>query len=235
MDQRQQLSIFRAQTVNVRELESAWRHLNRHINSLLISKNPVSVDVLTKLLAIVYCALAESVFSRLVHTPHGLEPSEIDHVKAIAGAQGVKVGWIKCAELALERVDAARSNHGHNVRKRLTQLIDEYIFDPSLIRNKLAHGQWHTALNREGTAENQELTSEIRGLTVVDLYRQKHALVKLSQIVEDIIESPNKAHMRDYWAHLTELEEQQREMKSWTMQRKIDRLHEKRSFAQDAG
>lgn len=234
MDEQQKVVVFNAQTINVRELEKAWAHTNRQINALILQKNAKGIEISTKFLALVYCALAESLFSKLIHTPYGLSIIEIDQVKASANRFGVKAGWIKCAELAMKHVGGAKSNHGHNVLQKLSSMIEQYIFDPSQIRNKLAHGQWSVALNRENTAINQQITDEIEAHCVVELYRRKHALEKLAAIIEDIIESPNKAHHRDYWVHLTEFEKAQKTLSTWTYNKKVTQLFEKKSHTQKA-
>jgi hypothetical protein len=141
MNQQQREDVFHAQTQNVRGLETAWAHLNRQINALILQKNNKSVEVTTKLLAVIYYALAESKFSKLIHTPNGLSIHEIIQAKHVASTQGVKFGWLKCSELALQRVAGVRSSHGPNVFQKLSRLIEQFIFDPSLVRNKLAHGQ----------------------------------------------------------------------------------------------
>jgi hypothetical protein len=230
MDQSQRLAVYKAQTTNVRELELAWSHTNKQINSLLITKQNKAVEITTKSLTLIYCALAESIFSKLIHTPYGLTLDEIVQVKKAANNDGVKYGWLKCAELSIRHIDGSKSGHKHNVRLRLTRLIDTYIFDPSLIRNKLAHGQWSVALNRKNDAVNNAITLEIKKHSIVELYKRKHALTSFSLIMEDIIESPNKAHHRDYWKHMTEMEETQHKLSSWTLQVKIDQLTKKKNF-----
>jgi hypothetical protein len=231
LDQKAKLEIFVAQTANVRALETAWAHINRQINALILQRQHKSVEVATKFLALNYCALAEAIFSKLLHTPHGLELAEIEQVKAAAAAEGVKEGWLRCAELAARRIDGSKRGHSQNVLQRVKGLVKSFIFDPSLVRNKLAHGQWAVALNRENTALNSELTRSIEDLTVVELYRRKHALEHLSSILEDIIESPNRAHRRDYWTHLTRLEEAQMKLSKWTVQAKMEQLFRKKSYA----
>lgn len=230
MEEEQRMAVFRAQTANTRELEVAWAHVNRQINSLILHKQEKSVEVTTKVLALIYCALAESMFSKLIHIPNGLTVDEILQVKRETRESGVKEGWVKCAELAVRRIDGVKSSHAQNVLKKLKELIQQYVFDPSLIRNKLAHGQWSVALNRDNDAVNNQMTNDIAALDVVELYRRKHALQNLTSILEDIVESPNKAHMRDYWAHLTTLESKQIEMARWTMQKKVAQLFAKRSY-----
>jgi len=233
MDEHQRAKIFDAQTINVRELEKAWIHTNRQINALILQKNLKAIEVNTKLLALIYCALAEAIFSKLIHTPHGLSLDNLEQVKILTNANGVKSGWLKCSELAMLRVQGAKSSHCQNVLKKLSTMIEAYIFDPSILRNKLAHGQWSIALNRQNTAVNQEITSEIEAHTVVELYRRKHALEKLAAIIEDIIESPNKAHHRDYWSHITDFEQSQMKLSSWTYEAKVQQLFAKKARAPD--
>lgn len=231
MQEQQRVDVFRAQTKNVQELERSWKHINRQLNALLLTSNDVAVHVNTKILALVYCALAEALFSKILHTPKGLTLDEIQQVKAATKFGGVKEGWIKCVELAMLSVQGAKGSHGPNVRQRLQRLIEKFIFDPSLLRNKLAHGQWCIALNRENDAINSQLTSEISALDVVEIYRRKSALQRLAAILEDIIESPNKAHHRDYWDHLDKFEKDQQKMAEWTLTKKVQQLREKAAYA----
>ncbi|OBQ38904.1 MAG: hypothetical protein AN487_06120 [Anabaena sp. CRKS33] len=42
---------------------------------------------------------------------------------------------------------------------RLLKIVEENVIPNSLIRNKVAHGQWVVALNREHTAKNENLTN----------------------------------------------------------------------------
>jgi hypothetical protein len=231
MNEQQRLEVFQTQTENVRQLEKAWSHVNMQTNLLILAKATDGLVIHTKLLGLIYCALAEALFSKLIHTPHGLTLNYIDQIKTASDRYGVKHGWLKCSELALLSVQGAKSSHGQNVQKKLAELIKKHIFDPSIIRNKLAHGQWAIALNRDNNAVNKDITKEIENLTVVELYRRKFALEKLSRILEDMIESPNKAHHRDYWIHLVEYEEAQKKMSAWTMAKKEKQLFLKRSFA----
>lgn len=229
MDEDQRLSVFKAQTQNVRELKTAWTLINRQINRTLLLNDKLSLGVQTKLLAVVYCALAEAAFSKMIHTPHGLKLDEISQVKNARNADGVKSGWIKCAQVAIRRVDGNSPSYVPNVLRKLSSLIEDFIYDPSLLRNKLAHGQWSIALNRENTAVNNKITREIENYSVIDFYRYEHALLNISAIIEDMIESPNKAHRRDYWVYLTEIENGETEMSTWTLERKLERLQQKRA------
>jgi hypothetical protein len=122
-----------------------------------------------------------------------------------------------------------------NVLQKLNQLIEKFILDPSLIRNKLAHGQWRVALNRDNTAINRDITQEIASYDVVVLYRRKNALSRLAAILHDLIQSPNKAHWRDYWTHLVALESDQDMMAAMTYAQKEAQIFEKRSHMHRLG
>lgn len=91
MNQIQRLDIFKAQTANVRELNGAWSHLKRSINRDLIKNNQNSLNVHTRLLALTYCAWTGALFSKLIHTPHGLSLVDISQIKTEAKENGVLV------------------------------------------------------------------------------------------------------------------------------------------------
>lgn len=227
MNEQDRECVFHAQCTNVRTLVTVWAQINSSINGHYTKDQVTLAERETKLLAVIYCALAESIFSKLIHTPHGLSLDSIQQIKAAQNHSGVKDGWLKSVELALRRVDARRSNHLPNVRRRLDSFVNKYIFDPSLIRNKLAHGQWCTALNRDNSLVNADLTREIATLNVVELYRRRTALDSLAAIVEDIIESPNRAHMRDYWVRLDAFERRAEHQRLWTLEAKVEALKKK--------
>lgn len=230
MQESDRLDVFNAQTENVRALEQAWKHINKTINSAYSSGEISTDEIHTKLLAQVYCAFAEAVFSKVIHTPNGLTLDEISQVKS-RGSSNIVEAWKKCVELSLRKIQGKTSGHIANTRQKIESLIESYIYDPSLLRNKISHGQWNVALNSHNTKINQSLTNKIQSITVVDLYRLKAAFQSLFRIVEDIIESPNKAHHRDYWQHITKFEESQKEMASWTLENKITSLKQKKQRA----
>lgn len=233
MLEQDRLDVFAAQTENVRALEQAWKHINKTINAAYSSGDNSTAAIHTKLLAQVYCAFAEAVFSKVIHTPDGLTLNEISQVKS-RGKKNVVEAWKKCVELSLRKVQGKSSGHVANTRQKVESLIDQYIYDPSLLRNKIAHGQWKVALNSNNSKVNETLTAKVQAISVVDLYRHKEAFQSLFRIVEDIIESPNKAHHRDYWSHITQFEESQRKMASWTIEKKIASLKAKKGRAKHA-
>jgi len=162
------LEVFKAQTKNVQVLDQAIKHITRAINHALRVGDKTSAAVHTKILALVFSAWAEARFSKLIHTPYGFTPDEILQIKTAHQKNGLEKGWEKCLELALKKVPASQqSSEIPNKRKKLLEIIKEYIIDLSLLRNKIAHGQWEIALNRDNDAENSLVTDKLDKLDVI--------------------------------------------------------------------
>jgi hypothetical protein len=230
MDRTTQLEIFKAQTQNVRELDSTWNHLLRTINRELIKDSFVSANFHTRLLALVFCSWSEATFSKLIHTPYGFELDEIEQIKTTA-KNDIVDGWRKCLELGLNHIATKpKSSYIPNIRLSLERIIDSYVSGPRLLRNKIGHGQWCIALNRDNDAINKELTTQIGGLDVVELCIWKEAFRSLSNIIEILIESPNGAFHREYWTEIDKIEEHLRRTEKWTLAEKIQQLKKKASY-----
>lgn len=221
--------IFDAQCDNVRELKSAWTHVNITINQALKEDNDKQLTFQTRMLGLIFCAYSEATFLKLIHTDKKFSSDEIEQIK-VSAKRSIVEGWKKCLELALRKVDAKKSNHVPNVQQKTLSLIKDYIEEPSLIRNKIAHGQWHTALNRKNTEINQDLTHKIQNLTVIDLTKYRAAFDRLSAIIEDIIESPNHAHWKFYWDHVVQFEQEQKKMSGHTIEAKRSLLKKKAGY-----
>lgn len=230
VDRNIQLEIYKAQVKNVRELNSAWTHLKRSINRDLIKGNHSSARLHTKILAVVYCTWLEASFSKLIHTPYGFELSEIERIKLLASKNIVKA-WEECVSIAASKIDSGRSNYVPNLKKKLVKLIEVYVKDPSELRNKVAHGQWVIALNRDNTAIHQSLTDSISNIDIVKLDILHDACKGLCEIVEALVESPNHTFHRDYWILLSELEDHLEKTSHYTLADKVALLKAKQQRA----
>ena len=140
MDRTAQLEVYRAQTTNVKALQTAMRQLRHSINRSLRANDAPAVEVFTKFYALAFCAWSEANFSKLLHTPHGFSLDEIAQVQR-AKADGISAAWKKCVELGLRHLDVDRGSFKPNAKQKLDAIITQHVFDPSLLRNKLAHGQ----------------------------------------------------------------------------------------------
>ena len=180
--------------------------------------------------SLVFCAWAECNFSKLIHTPHGFELNEIDQIKTKA-KNDIVAGWLKCLEIGLKRVlTSPKSNYIPNIRKSVERIIASYVHEPRLLRNKIAHGQWCIALNRDNDGVNNDLTNQIAEIDVVKLCKWKAAYQSLSNIIEILIESPDRAFHRDYWQEIVKIEEYLKNTETWTLKEKIQQLKHKASF-----
>lgn len=221
MDQNSRLNVFNAQTKNVRELDKAITQIKRSINDALKRNDHTSVRILTKTLALVFCAWVEANFSKVIHTPYGFSLNEIEQIKKIYMDNGVEKGWEKCVELGTIRASKRKSSkYIANIRLELSRLIKDYIVEPSLLRNKIAHGQWAIALNRNNTAENKDLTNSLATLDITEIIKWIKIHKHISLVIEALIESPERAFHKEYWIKVTELKEFIKETETWSLGKK---------------
>jgi hypothetical protein len=228
MNQATRLIIFKAQTSNVREIDKDLVQINRVVNDALRHGNDTTVHALTKPMALVFCAWVEANFSKVIHTPYGFSLNEIQQIKKVYKENGLERGWEKCIELGIRRIAGRKnSNYTPNIRQELKKLVSQYVVEPRLLRNKVAHGQWVIALNTENNAVNNDLTNALNALNVVTISRWFKINEHLALIVEALIESPNRAFHRDYILEITKLKEFILKSEDWSMEQKISLLRKK--------
>lgn len=219
------LEIYKACVENLREIKRQRTNLKRLFNNSIKTKNHQSFDLLTKLYSLLYSSFAEVCFTKTIHTPYGLSEDEIQQIQS---KRNLDQKWIKCLELAFSRIDnMANKGEIQNKNLILTRHLTTYIIGPSQIRNKIAHGQWVTALNNDNTAINNETTERISQLDFVKVDILFEVYEKIGQAIEDLIESPHKTHFRDFYTHMTELEALVEETKTWDIRTKIKTLETK--------
>lgn len=229
MNNAEKLVVYQTQTRNVKALSKAWKHINILVNNAIRRHDHFSVQTLTKTLILVFSAWAEANFSKLIHTPYGFTNTEILQIKSEYKSDGMEAGWSKCLELALRKVskNGQRSSFVPNVRQRLKRIIKEYVIDPRGIRNKIAHGQWEIALNGNNDKINIDISTKIQELDPVVIKVWYEIFRYLSEIIECLIESPNRAFHRDYWVIVNELEEYIDKTRGWNKESKEIQLNKK--------
>lgn len=220
------LIVFKAQTRNVRELEATWSHLKRSLHRDLISKNLSSAAALTRLLALTYCAWTEALFSKMIHTPYGFDCSEIESIKSSA-KNNVVFGWKKCVETALIRVTSSPATDLALAKIALDELVKTYIEEPSQLRNKIAHGQLIVALNSKNDDINQTLTNEMLSLDIVKLDRLRAGANGLANMIEMLIESPEKTGMANFVKVSKSIVDKLHTMSKFTLADKVALLNDK--------
>jgi hypothetical protein len=218
------LQIFQACVKNVRELKKQGTALKRLFNQSVRRNDHSALHALKCLYALLYSSFAEASFLKVIHTPYGFSENEILQIKE----QGnLEKKWIKCLDLAFQKIDSM-SNKGEIQNKKLIicRYIERYIVEPSQLRNKIAHGQWEVCLNNENTEVNIATTERIKQLDFVKVDILFLIYDKIGQVVEDLIESPHRTHFRDFYYHITELEELISDTASWTFDSKMKVLKE---------
>ncbi len=227
MNEQQRSDVFEAQVINVRDLMRAWDHENRYLNDLIRVGDAVGIAITTKVLGVLYCALAEAIFSRVIHLPGGLNLTELAEVKNVLKNDGVKPAWKRCIQLASAHLVNTAPTTLAPILSTIDGLVEKWIVDPSILRNRLAHGQWTIALNAKNTAVSADLTQQLATLDCVELARREEALSTLSKIVEDMVMSPHNALSRDFGKHITGLIAKLNKMSNWTFAEKMARLKRK--------
>jgi hypothetical protein len=227
MDAATRRAIFDAQAANVRSLEAARKQLQRAINDALRSNDDAMAAVQTKLLGLLFCAWAEANFLKMIHMHSRLPLAEIQQIKEQWAKFGITEGWDKCIELGLKHVPGT-AGYRANVRRLLTKVVDEYVKGPSLLRNKIAHGQWTFALNRSNTAVNNSISTEMRALTCIQIDTWFECHKRLAMMIENLVGSPIRTFSRDFYFHLTCLQQHLAETASWSIETKKQLLQRKK-------
>ena len=218
------MELYELQSCNVRKLNQVKDSLIKDINFYLRKSDDFQVEIKTKLLAILYVAWSEAQFIQIVYTPYAFSPSEISNIKEIKN-KGLAKGWEKMVDLALQKVGKWSKNSDlHNRKKKLFEIINNYIYSPSILRNKIAHGQWFHALNTENTAENSDLTKKLAELDSVELAKQFEVHKFLGLIIRDLVQSPKKSFHQNYWVNMTHLEEYLDKTRDWNIESKKSKL-----------
>lgn len=219
-------NIFSIQTDNVRALEKAWEQGNRLLNESLRSQNQDAISIQTKLMALLFSSYTEAIFSKLIHTPHALTQAEIKTLKFKFKTNSY-LGWVNCLKVIVNKITAKNQSYKDKVIADVTTLLKNYIQEPSEVRNRMAHGQWVTALNADNTKINNDLSAKIRTLDIITLTRYKKSFSLISLIIEDLVESPNKAHINTYQEKIKKFNQEQIKMASWTLAGRINKLKPK--------
>lgn len=218
------LCIYRAATENVRELKKNEKILNKMINSAIKSHNDQELQTLTKLYLLLFSTYAEASFLKLIYTPYGFSEEEIYSIKQM---RNLEAKWEKCIELCLKKLkNKINKGEVQNKNKRLKDLVEVNIIQNSQIRNKIAHGQWHTCLNSSNTKISEENTTKLESIDAVKISLYFEIYEKIQQCIEDIIES-RETHYRDYYVSMVQIEKIENiiaSKKDWNLETKKKKL-----------
>lgn len=209
--------VYRVSCQNIKDLRKHRNRLNSLFNRAIREKNDADMQTFTKLYALLYSAYAEVSLVKLINTPNAFSDAEIDQ---ILKARNLEEKWVKCSELAFQRINT-NANLGEIAYKKLTleRICKQYIIDPSQIRNKVAHGQWSLCLNNDCTSINNDTTTRMQQIDFVKIDRLFSIYEKYHQCLLDLMISP-RTHYRDYYQIITDLEVFVEETSNWSLETK---------------
>lgn len=212
-------NIYILQSRNVRKLLKVKTSLLRDINRNSKLNNTSDVEIKTKIYSLLYSAWSEAQFVQILHTPKALFPRDIQDIEAEKQQNGIINGWKLLIELAIKKVGDANKSSDLQIRKEtIINIISNHVEKQSILRNKIAHGQWIHALNREHTKESFEFTLDLNNLDYVkiDILFKIHQYLGL--ILRDLVQSPKKGFHHNYWTNITKLENYIQKTKSWSIE-----------------
>lgn len=212
--------IYKAYVENVQSFNFAEKVTRRRINRAYKAGDLDVALVQTKLYALLYSTYSEARFMKLIFTPFGFTENEIHQ---ILGQERIRDKWVKCLELAFLKFNAnKKGSEIPNKKQELMRLIDTYIVDPSILRNKIAHGQFDIVLNRKNENVNLELTESIQNLDFVRIMIWFKANTDIADIIEELIESPDKAHYNNYYTRYQHLSDYLLKTEDWSIDTKLN-------------
>ena len=222
------LALYMAQSENVRYLTRVIDGLNKDINLNIRKSNDFQVKIKTKILSLIYSAWSEAQFTQIIFTENGFQYSEICSLKEYKEHFGITNGWKNMINLALSKVGDVQTNKDLKGRlEKLIALVNDYIEEPSILRNKIAHGQWINALNRECTKTNDELSKKLDELDPIEINKRIAIHRYMGLIVRDLVQSPKAGFHRHYWTNIVNLEAYIDETKDWSFETKKKLLSDK--------
>ena len=200
--------IFQLMTINVKSGYNKHRkQLLRQLNRCLANNDLPAVNSLTISFALMFSTWAEAQFMQVLHTPNFLQDNDIqDAIK-----KNIENRWTHLLDKGFERVQEDQSIK--DARKaEIATIIKKHTVEASLIRNKLAHGQFQIALNTRWTNKNEADCTKIARLDFVKV----DYLFKIQQVigflVRDLAQSPDNSHLRFFEQHKDRLSNLEHEM-----------------------
>jgi len=199
-------------------------------NSVYKNEKILQIDSFSKYLLLTYCTWSESSFIKLKHTPHGLTLPE----RFANYGNNIEDKWKGIIEVIIDRIPNIYSGDIAQMKIELNAIANNYVVNNSYLRNKIAHGQWDEALNRDNDDLNFDISNDITFLDVTKLdtiFEIHHIFL---EILENIIESNVPEEMiikkdNSYLFLKSKLDDLIESRKNWTLQTRSKFLKQ-RSF-----
>lgn len=209
---------------NIVTLDSARRKTNMQINMALRKDDSHGLMIYTNLYLLIYTSWSEAALVKLVHTPFGFSDSE---KKKILKDRDVLNKWTKCVNTAFAKF-RKQGSEIPNKKKKIKNLVDEYLKTQGQIRNKIAHGQWEYPLYSNNLSHDPDALVWLKTIDVIQIDTWFEIHNELIEIVRGLIDSRehnnHKAHYNDYFTRLANIEKIIDERRKWSLDEKKRRL-----------
>lgn len=232
---------FKAACANVKTIKQALDLLQRKINQLITQRPLTSgnklesailkeIQLLTKLAIPVYTAYTEAVFLKLLYTPNGFTKTEIDYILKIQKKQSIIAAWKVAIQTSAKKSIGKKSNFYANSMKKIDKLINQHLQEPSELRNKIAHGQWHSTFNKSNSNLTPEVSAKINSIDIVKIMQWINVFRVMGELFFLSNQSPLKGYPEQYWHKITYIEELLTEQATWNFEKKIQQMHKKKNY-----
>lgn len=226
MNHAERLTVFQSQTENLNALGAAIEQVRRNVNASLKAGDALSASAATKTYALLFCAWAETNFSKLIHTPYGLQLDEVRQITLAHQREGIAAGWAMAVEFGLRCLDVEK--HGDiaaKVAETLVRVIDNHLFDLDPIRNRLSLGQWSVVLSEEeDEVVDTDLTASMTDLDIVEVNIWFETHERFAGLVGALIGIPQTTVIRDWRLEAAHLENEVGTLQARTLDDYIARL-----------
>lgn len=220
-------NVYVLQSENVRYLWKVKKNQLSDLNSCIKKKDNFSLKAKTTMFALLYSAWSESQFIQIQNTPNAFFPREIKDIQAETKDHGIVSGWVKLIDIAFSKVGDADKNSDLQTRhESILSRIKEIIEQESIIRNKIAHGQWINALNRGQSAESP-VTEKLEELDYVKIDRLFEIHKLLGVILRDLVQSPKNGFHKNYWNDSQKLLDYTEKTKDYSVEHKKSLLEKR--------
>jgi hypothetical protein len=170
---------------NIRMLEIAISTVQSSLRDSIRKNEKNKVDVFTRLLAQLVSSWIEVRVLKLIYEPNAFTDDQITEILKI---NVLNERWKKALLFSYSKsfkiLDPSKIQD-----KRydyLTDLIKSDFLESNQIRNRLAHGQWKYAFNKDLTAINNDFTDRIENENIMKLQIKLNIFKDIAQIIHDL-------------------------------------------------
>ncbi|MFK5976836.1 MAG: hypothetical protein QM493_10035 [Sulfurovum sp.] len=218
--------MFNHQSSNVQELRKAINFLIKDIHEAKRKHRLYDVEIKTKLLAMTYSAWSEAQFIQIIYTPDALTSEQLNSLLNDSGIfnrwkELLNYLFDKVEKFnknkSKEKIEELKQNFHNNEldnkikecnfyykdksikqKNTIIKYLENYIEKQSMIRNKIAHGQWKIALDKGNKYKINALTKQLESLNVFSIRKEFKVHTILGKIIRDLIQSPYKSFDKNY-------------------------------------